>query len=130
DLAAVTLGATPFSIYQTSTPEQIRYVLDDAGARAAIVEQAHLPALLEARKELPALEHVIVVDGEAAEDLLSLADVEADGRASDFDVDAALAAVGPDDVATLIYTSGTTGPPKGVELTHRNIFAAVDGVLD
>jgi long-chain acyl-CoA synthetase len=130
DLAAVTLGATPFSIYLTSSPEQIRYVIADAGARVAIVEQAHLAAMLEARAELPALEHVVVVDGQAGEGLVSLADVEADGRASDFDVDAALAAVRPQDVATLIYTSGTTGPPKGVELTHRNIFAAVDGVLD
>jgi len=130
DLAAVTLGATPFSIYLTSSPEQIRYVVADAGARVAVVEQAHLPAMLAARAELPALEHVIVVDGEAGEELIALADVEADGRTSDVDVDAALAAVGPEDVATLIYTSGTTGPPKGVELTHRNIFAAVDGVLD
>jgi long-subunit acyl-CoA synthetase (AMP-forming) len=130
DLAAVTLGATPFSIYLTSSPEQIRYVVGDAGARVAIVEQAHLPAMLAASAELPQLEHVVVVDGEAPEGVISLADVEADGRASDFDVDAALAAVQPDDVATLIYTSGTTGPPKGVELTHRNVFAAVDGVLD
>ena len=54
----------------------------------------------------------------------ALADVEAAG-AADFDVDAALAAVEPDDVLTLIYTSGTTGPPKGVELTHRNLLGAV-----
>jgi long-chain acyl-CoA synthetase len=130
DLATVTLGATPFSIYQTSSPEQVRYVVEDAGARVAIVEQAHLPALLEAKRELPQLKQVVVVDGTAPDGTLALADVEAAGRASDFDVDAALAAVQPDDVVTLIYTSGTTGPPKGVELTHRNIFAAVAGVLD
>jgi long-subunit acyl-CoA synthetase (AMP-forming) len=87
DLAAVTLGATPFSIYQTASPEQIRYVVEDAGARVAIVEQAYLPALLEARRELPALEHVIVVDGDAPDGLLALADVE--GSNPDFDVDAA-----------------------------------------
>ncbi|MFL5817013.1 MAG: AMP-dependent synthetase/ligase [Conexibacter sp.] len=128
DLAAVTLGAAPFSIYQTSTPEQIRYVVADAGARVAIVEQAHLPAMLEARGELPALEHVIVVDGEAPQGTLALAEVEASNQ--DFDVDAALAAVQPDDVVTLIYTSGTTGPPKGVELTHRAVLSAVGAVLD
>jgi long-chain acyl-CoA synthetase len=128
DLAAVTLGATPFSIYQTSSPEQIRYVVADAGARVAIVEQAHLPAMLEARRELPALEHVIVVDGAAPEGTLALGDVE--GSNPGFDVDAALAAVQPDDVVTLIYTSGTTGPPKGVELTHRAVLSAVSAVLD
>ncbi len=54
DLAAVTLGATPFSIYQTFTAEQIAYVIGDAGARVAIVEQAHLAVLLEAKRDLPA----------------------------------------------------------------------------
>ncbi|HEU4703993.1 MAG TPA: AMP-binding protein, partial [Conexibacter sp.] len=127
DLAAVTLGATPFSIYQTSTPEQIRYVVDDAGARVAIVEQAHLPAMLAAREQLPALEHLVVVDGEASDGTIALADVE--GANPGFDVDAALAAVGPDDVMTLIYTSGTTGPPKGVELTHRAVLSAVGAIL-
>jgi long-subunit acyl-CoA synthetase (AMP-forming) len=128
DLAAVTLGVTPFSIYQTSSPEQIRYVMEDAQARVAVVEQAYLPALLEARRELPLLERVIVVDGAPPRGTIALADVE--GSNPDFDVDAALAAVQPDDVLTLIYTSGTTGPPKGVELTHRNVFAAVAGVMD
>src|SRR3954471_21571086 len=52
DLAAMTLGATPFSIYQTYTPEQIQYVVDDSGARVAIVEQAYLDRFLEARKQL------------------------------------------------------------------------------
>jgi long-subunit acyl-CoA synthetase (AMP-forming) len=128
DLAAVTLGAAPFSIYQTSTPEQIRYVVADAGARVAIVEQAHLPAMLEARGELPALEQVIVVDGEAPKGTIALGEVE---RANaGFDVDAALAAVEPDDVMTLIYTSGTTGPPKGVELTHRAVLSAVGAILE
>jgi long-chain acyl-CoA synthetase len=128
DLAAVTLGAAPFSIYQTFTPEQIGYVVGDAGARVAIVEQAYLPAMLEARGELSALEHVIVVDGDAPEGTIALAGVE--GSNQDFDVDEALAAVQPDDVVTLIYTSGTTGPPKGVELTHRAVLSAVSAVLD
>jgi long-subunit acyl-CoA synthetase (AMP-forming) len=128
DLAAVTLGATPFSIYQTSSPEQIRYVVSDAGARVAVVERAHLDAVLEARRELPALEHVIVVDGEAPEGTLALAAVE--GANPGFDVDAALAAVAPDDLATLIYTSGTTGPPKGVEITHANVFGAARAVRE
>ena len=130
DLAAVTLGATPFSIYQTFTAEQIAYVIGDAGARVAIVEQAHLAVLLEAKRDLPALEHVIVVDGtaDAAAGTIALAAVE--GSNAGFDIDAALAAVSTDDVATLIYTSGTTGPPKGVELSHANIFGAVRTVQE
>jgi long-chain acyl-CoA synthetase len=129
DLAVVTLGATPFSIYLTCSPEQIAYVVGDAGARVAIVEAAYLDRLLAARAELPKLEHVVVIGDTAGADapgLVRLEDVE--GADPDFDVDAALAAVTPDDVATLIYTSGTTGPPKGVELAHRNIIGAVASV--
>ncbi|MGI8579448.1 MAG: AMP-dependent synthetase/ligase [Solirubrobacteraceae bacterium] len=123
DLAAVVLGATPFSIYQTYTPEQIQYIVSDAGARVAVVEPAHLKAVLEARKDLPDLEHVIVLGGDAPEGTVHLDEIE--GAGGDFDADAAVAAVGPDDVLTLIYTSGTTGPPKGVQLTHKNIMSGV-----
>jgi long-subunit acyl-CoA synthetase (AMP-forming) len=123
DLAAVVLGATPFSIYQTYTPEQIQYIVSDAGARVAVVEPAHLEAVLEARKDLPDLEHVIVLGGDAPEGTTHLDEIEAAG--GEFDADAAVAAVGEDDVLTLIYTSGTTGPPKGVQLTHKNIMSVV-----
>jgi long-chain acyl-CoA synthetase len=90
-----------------------------------ICEQQYLPQVLEARKELPGLEHVIVVDGDAPEGTIALADVE--GSNPDFDVDASVAQIKPTDVLTLIYTSGTTGPPKGVQLIHRNLLAAVEG---
>jgi long-subunit acyl-CoA synthetase (AMP-forming) len=121
DLAAVVLDATPFSIYTTYPAEEIEYLINDAGARLAIVEQAFLPVMLEARRNLPQLEHLIVVDGEAPEGTLALADVE--GSDPDFDP-ASLAPVEADDILTLIYTSGTTGPPKGVQLTHRNVMFA------
>ena len=62
DLAVMTLGGTPFSIYPTFTPAQIAYVVGDAGAKVAIVEAAHLETFRAARAELPALETVIVVD--------------------------------------------------------------------
>src|SRR5262249_56796438 len=64
DLAAMTLGATPFSIYNTYAPSQIQYLVTDAGARMLICEQQYLPRVLEAREQLPNLEKVIVVDGE------------------------------------------------------------------
>jgi len=124
DLAAMMVGATPFSIYMTYAPNQIEYVVSDAGAKIIITEQQFLANVLEARKSLPDLAHVIVVDGEATEGTTALADVSAEG----FDVEASIAQLGPEDVLTLIYTSGTTGPPKGVELAHRNLLAAVGGI--
>jgi long-subunit acyl-CoA synthetase (AMP-forming) len=128
DLAVAMLGATPFSIYQTYPASEIRYLCADAGSRAAIVEQAYLAPMLEAREGLPSLEHVIVVDGEAPAGTLSLADVE--GSAPGFDVEAAAAQVQPTDLLTLIYTSGTTGPPKGVQLSHHNVMVSVRAIED
>jgi long-chain acyl-CoA synthetase len=134
DMAAVTLGATPFSIYQTYAPNQIEFVVSDADARIAVVERQYLERLLEAREHLPHLERVIVVDHPDLESLsegvLTLAEVEAFGSdpQTQAAVDEAAAQVGPEDVLTLIYTSGTTGPPKGVQLCHRNLLAAVQGI--
>jgi long-chain acyl-CoA synthetase len=126
DLAAGMLGATPFSIYLTYPPEDIRYLIEDSAAKVAVVEQAYLKPLLAARQDLPGLTHVIVVDGEAPPSTISLADVE--GSNPDFDVARASAAIRPDDLVTLIYTSGTTGPPKGVQLSHHNVMAAAQTV--
>ena len=123
DLAVMTTGATPFSIYQTLPPEGIAYVVGDAGARVAIVERAFLDAFLKARQDLPELEHVIVIDGDGEEGTLALSDVE--GSNPRFDVAASVARITPQDIITLIYTSGTTGPPKGVQLSHANLTAGV-----
>jgi long-chain acyl-CoA synthetase len=128
DLATVTVGATPFSIYVTYPANEIEFLISDSAARVAIVEQAFLPVILEARQSLPGLEYVIVVDGEAPENVLALADVE--GSDPDFDGAAACARVGGDDVATLIYTSGTTGHPKGVQLTHHAVMFTAQGVRE
>jgi long-chain acyl-CoA synthetase len=122
DLAVATLGATPFSIYLTYPAEEIRYLCQDAGAKVAIVEQAFLPVMQEARAGLSRLDQVIVVDGEASAGTVSLSEVQDAGRG--FDAAGVAREVGPDDVVTLIYTSGTTGPPKGVQLSHRNVMVA------
>src|SRR5436190_3979679 len=108
DLAVMTLGATPFSIYGTFSPQQIAYVVADAGARVALIESAFAEPFAAAAT---GVEHVLVLEH---------------GWPSDegFDAEPHLRAVGPEDVVTLIYTSGTTGPPKGVQLVHRNLVAA------
>jgi long-subunit acyl-CoA synthetase (AMP-forming) len=125
DLAAVSIGATPFSIYTTYPPEEIEYLINDAAATVAVVEQAFLEVFLEARKNVPALEHVIVVDGDPPAGTVSLAQVET----SDPEFDRTSAEpVAPDDLLTLIYTSGTTGPPKGVQLSHHNVMFAARGI--
>jgi long-chain acyl-CoA synthetase len=129
DLAAVSLGAVPFSIYQTSAPEQIQYVLSDAESKVVITEQAFIDGIKQARGELPALEQVIVVDGEGGDHTLD----ELMEMDPEFDPAEIVESIEPDDLLTLIYTSGTTGPPKGVQLTHRNLLFAVataDGMIE
>jgi long-chain acyl-CoA synthetase len=107
DLAAMTLGATPFSVYLTSPPEQVAYVVGDAGSDVMIVERAY------AGRVPASVRHAIVV--EDWDELLE----------PGFDSEPHWRAVQPDDLLTLIYTSGTTGPPKGVQIAHRNQMAAV-----
>ena len=119
DTAAFHLGAVPFSVYVTSTVEQIRYLLEDSAARVAFTERMFLPRVREACAGTR-VETIVVVDGEA-EGALSLAQLETRAPAG-FDFDARWRAVPPDAVLTIIYTSGTTGAPKGVELTHANML--------
>ena len=124
DSAVMHLGATPFSIYNTYTEEQIAHLLQDSGARVVITEQAHADKILAVRDAVEGVEQVVVVDGEPPAGTISLDELAAGGE-PDFDFDAAWRAVEPDDVLTLIYTSGTTGPPKGVQITHANICETV-----
>ncbi len=127
DTAAMHLGATPFSIYNTSSPEQIAYLLADAGNRVLVTEAAFLDRVQAAIALGADIEHLIVVDG-AADGALTLDDLDTAEARPEFDFDAAWQAVSGEDVLTLIYTSGTTGPPKGVQLTHANELAECRGV--
>ncbi len=126
DTAVMHLGAIPFSIYNTSAPEQIRYLFTNAENKIVFTEKDFLPAVKAAGADLA---KVIVVDADV-DGCLTLEHLESSGTEAGFDFDSAWRAVRPDDVATLIYTSGTTGPPKGVQLTHANVMAAFSAVVD
>lgn len=126
DTAALHLGAVPFSIYNTSSPEQIEYLFGNAENRVVVTEQVFLPVITAANS---GVETIVLVDGGGG-DTISLDEVERLSPPEGFDYTASWQAVEPEDLATLIYTSGTTGPPKGVEITHRNIIAELASLAD
>jgi long-subunit acyl-CoA synthetase (AMP-forming) len=120
DAAAMHLGATAFSIYNTYTADQIGFLVEDAAPAVAITEPQFLDRLVDVQGRDNALEHIVVVEGDAPAGGMTLDELAARGDAG-FDFDAAWKAIEPDDVLTLIYTSGTTGNPKGVQIMHSNI---------
>ncbi|MFQ6329980.1 AMP-dependent synthetase/ligase [Nocardia sp. CWNU-33] len=125
DTAALHLGATPFSVYNTSSSDQIAHVFTNAANKVVVTEQVFLGAVTGAGVDLA---HTIVVDGPAT-GAITLEEVEANPL-DDFDFDTAWRAVAADDLATLIYTSGTTGPSKGVEITHLNVLAQIIALVN
>ncbi|HZB40936.1 MAG TPA: AMP-binding protein [Ilumatobacter sp.] len=122
DLAAQFIRATPVSIYNSSSPEEVHYLASDCGARIAIVEDAgFLDRLLKVRDELPQLERIYVIeqlDGQLPAGVLPAESLMQHGMAELAEL---APQTSPDDLATLIYTSGTTGPPKGVMLSQYNV---------
>ena len=121
DTAALHLGATPFSVYNTSSSEQISSVFSNAENRIVICEAQFVHMVPETWDGL-----LVCIDAEP-EGTRSLATVEAEADPT-FDFEETWRMVTPDDIATLIYTSGTTGPPKGVELTHANLMAELRAI--
>jgi long-chain acyl-CoA synthetase len=125
ELGAMCAGAVVAPIYHTNSPEECRHVLEHSEARLVLCEDAEQVAkIAQIEKDLPKLEHVIVIDGHAAGanpiETLRRRAQEVDPQT----VDERVRAVAPEDVATLVYTSGTTGPPKGCMLTHANLLSA------
>ena len=134
DLAVLTGGAVTVPIYPTLSAPAARYILQDSGARLAIVStRQQLEKIQQVRHQLPTLEKIVVMDAAAAADspsALSLDAVVARGRAritgewgTAREFQEGARAVSPTALATIIYTSGTTGEPKGVMLTHGNLVA-------
>lgn len=125
DMAVATAGGTPFSIYTSSAPEQVRHQLEVSGATVTITEAAFADTVEHAVAGLERAVLIVRVDGEAG-DPTSLAALRSHG------MDAPVVDVAADDVATLIFTSGTTGEPKAAEITHGNIMNALrssDGIV-
>jgi long-chain acyl-CoA synthetase len=131
DLAAQLVRATPVSIYNSSSPEEIQYLADHAEAEIAIIEDAgFLQRMLKVRDELPMLQKIFVLrppDGDLPDGVYPASDLLAHGSA---DIMQLAADTSPDDLATLIYTSGTTGPPKGVMLSQYNVVFTVELLLE
>ena len=127
DFAALTAGATVVPIYQTNSPDECQYVLENSDAKVVIVEDIQQLAKIEAvRESLPRLEHVIIMEGEAA-GAISFAQLAARGDGRDeAEWSQRYSSVRPEDACTFIYTSGTTGPPKGCVITHANYRAMLD----
>ncbi len=129
DLAAQFVRATPVSIYNSSSPEEIQYLSHHAEARIAIVEDAgFLDRMMAVRAELPELQHIFVIEPPAAgcpDGVRPVAELFERGVA---DLHALAALTSPDDIATLIYTSGTTGPPKGVMISQYNVVYTVESM--
>jgi long-chain acyl-CoA synthetase len=124
DFAVLALGAVDVPLYLTLTVEQVGYMLRDSGAKVAVVSSGEMYEKVVAAGDLPALEHVVVMDpGEfaGAESFSALLAEASTMEARDAEFDAKARAVKPEDLATIIYTSGTTGEPKGVMLTHGNL---------
>jgi long-chain acyl-CoA synthetase len=127
DLAGLSLGAVVVPIYQTNSPEECQYVLEDSDAKVVVVEDdEQLEKIHRVREQLGLLEHVVRMTGSSA-DAISLDDLAARGRGHDAsEWERHWRAARPEDVATFIYTSGTTGPPKGCIITHANYRAMLD----
>ena len=124
DFAVLSAGATVVPIYQTNSPEECQYILENSDARAVVVEDAdQLAKVMAVKDQCPKLEFIITMTGEGDGNVLSMSDLIAKGKEAglgDSDWEARWSAVTGDDICTFIYTSGTTGPPKGCVISHGN----------
>ena len=129
DFAILAVGAVTVPIYETSSAEQVRFVLADSGAVLIFAEtDAHADKIEQLGHELPDLRKVLRIEGSGTAALDALA--EAGKSVEQKQLDDRLAAIKAADPATLIYTSGTTGRPKGCQLTHSNLVYEIRGAKE
>jgi long-chain acyl-CoA synthetase len=123
DYALWAAGAVPVPVYETSSPEQVEWILNDSGALAIVAETpAHLEAIGDVLRRQPGVRRTWLIEaGQAAQSLDAL--VAEGAGVSESDLDQRRTSAGAGDFATIIYTSGTTGRPKGCEITHGNLLA-------
>ncbi|HWM54886.1 MAG TPA: long-chain fatty acid--CoA ligase [Solirubrobacterales bacterium] len=129
DFAALAAGAVVVPIYQTNSPEECQYVLENSDAKVVVVEDdEQMEKVRAVRDRLPLLEHVVRMTG-TSDDAISIEDLAQRGAGRNAaEWEARWSSVTPADVCTFIYTSGTTGPPKGCVITHGNYRAMLDMV--
>ncbi len=139
DVGTMIHGATPVSIYHSSSPDQIKYLIEHSGSSVIVVENpAFCDRIAEVAHELDSLKHLIMVEDPemlSKETQAALSSIKVHylydlvNNAIPVVASQARVATTLDDDATIIYTSGTTGPPKGVELTQRNIVFTVESLV-
>lgn len=136
DFACYRNRAVPVSIYATSSPEQVRFIVNDSGASMIFVgDRKQYDAVRSVMGECPRLERIILMDSDmeidgAPDDVMTFRSLMALGAAASencrAEVDLRTSQAAPEDIATLIYTSGTTGEPKGAVLNHSCFNAALE----
>jgi long-chain acyl-CoA synthetase len=131
DFAALSVGATVVPIYQTNSPEECQYVIENSDAKAVIVEDdEQLAKIDQIRTQVPKLEQVVRMEGSGGNAISMDELIEAGSGRSDSEWEQRWQSVTPDDICTFIYTSGTTGPPKGCVISHGNYRSMVTMALD
>lgn len=127
DYAIQSVGAITVPLYATSTPGQAKQILRDSGARLVCAGEAEMSTVQAIADDIPSVERVISMTSELAH-LIAAAPTSDSPPARE--ATSRLAALGPDDLATIVYTSGTTGPPKGVTLSHGNLHERFADAID